>query len=86
MFCANCLTEVFWLASSDMFNDGQRNLNFPKVYVGKWHHSVHYDQNQKADKDFCAQVGSDEFRANDWYLFDPNIETLTPGDVIPGKS
>lgn len=86
MFCANCLTEVFWLASSDMFNDGQRNLNFPKVYVGKWHHSVHYDQNQNADKDFCAQVGSDEFRANDWYLFDPNIETLTPGDVIPSKS
>lgn len=62
-----------------MFNDGNKYLDHPKVYVNKYHHAVH--QNMNGDfKNDCAVTSDDEFRMNDYYY--NSADWLVDGTTI----
>lgn len=59
----------------DIFSDGKQGANYPKLYFGKWSHSVHFDT-ESDGKDTCL---GPEFRANDfqfWSLYNLRHESV----------
>jgi len=67
---------------NDLFNNGYgANKNHPKIYVAKFHHSMHTDA-CPSDKNSCAYLADYEFRASDYYMFNLDVPDLFPISVI----
>jgi hypothetical protein len=69
--------------NDDMFNNGYgANKNHPKIYVSKFHHSMHVDPCD-FQKNNCIPIPtSKEFRGPDFYLFNLDVPNLYPISVI----
>jgi hypothetical protein len=70
----------------DMFSNGWgANKNHPKIYVAKFHHSMHPDACD-FQKNNCIPIPSqNEFRGPDFYLFNLDVPNLYSISVInPG--
>ncbi|KAF2108394.1 thermolysin metallopeptidase [Lophiotrema nucula] len=61
----------------DLFEDGNKGRDHPKLFIGKRHHSVHYDPESR-NKNTCVEP---DFRAND-YQFWSSYNLRRSEDVI----
>jgi hypothetical protein len=66
----------------DWQNEGQKNLNHPKLYFSKWHHSVHDDQYTQF-KNTCPPNSASDFRNNDYQWW--SYQNLQHAETIPAS-
>lgn len=55
--------------TNDQGNYGQKYLNHPKFYFGKWHHSVHDDWHTGTFKNSCPPDSTNDFRNDDYWFW-----------------
>ncbi len=67
---------------NDQLNLGQKNQNHARVFVSKWHHSMHDDRYTQF-KNTCPPNSVSDFRTDDYYFF--AADNLQPMDSIPSK-
>ncbi|KAJ2982201.1 hypothetical protein NQ176_g1548 [Zarea fungicola] len=66
---------------NDQLNLGQKNLNHARIFVGKWHHSMHDDRYTQF-KNTCPPNSRSDFRTDDFYFW--SVQSLQHVDTIPG--
>ncbi|KAJ3494984.1 hypothetical protein NLG97_g3716 [Lecanicillium saksenae] len=65
---------------NDQLNLGQKYQNHARVFVSKWHHSMHDDRYTQF-KNTCPPNSKSDFRTDDYYFWSAN--NLQPMDSIP---
>ncbi|KAE9363940.1 hypothetical protein N431DRAFT_489764 [Stipitochalara longipes BDJ] len=55
--------------TDDWEQDGNTNRGRPKLYFGKWHHSVHQNMYTAAFKNTCPPTSDTDFRNNDYQFW-----------------